>query len=1004
MLNIEKFRLRRLPTRPKTFQLTLACLFVIVLCHTGESTVVINEFIASNGSTLADEDGDHGDWIELHNRGDDAVMLHGWALSDDPERPFRWRFPPVSIPGDGYLLVWATGKDRSDPAEPLHTNFSIASAGEPLRLSRIDGSVADEVGPVALPRDISYGRGPGEEADRWFYFENPTPGAKNNSQTYKDLLEPPTVTFTTEPDGGGATVTISHPRQSVSVFYTVDGSQPDENSAVYDSPFRIEQPEPVEDGLAWIPTSPPEMADHGFEWAPPAGPIERVPVIRAQAFKQDYLAPFPTSATWIPKDMWANRIKGGLVSITLDADDLFDSVEGIYVPGMIYEKRGFNHRDAAGRPNANYHQRGSKWDRTAHIEYFAANESTAGISGVVGMRIHGATTRALPQKSLRIYDREAYGSERLLRTTPFFGGNSAPSLLSTLILRNSGNDLGMTHFRCALAQQIVRHLRFHTQDYAPVSLFINGDYWGIHNLRNRLGNEWLGAAHGISSEKIDRISFEMRVVAEAGDLDAYEKVIEYLEENDVAAPETMDWIEARIDIGNHIDYHIAQIFLGNRDWGGNNVDIWRMRTKGPRPASVAPFDGRLRWMMADLDFSLGQGSTWWFVDENMIQFATEEGRTGWPNPDWSTFLFRTLLQSPAYRNAFVTRFADLLNSAFLPERNLMFLDEFTKRIAPEMPSQVNRWNFPKSMDHWHDYVSDIAEFLERRPAYQWDHLRDFFGLGPLVEVSVMVDEASGGYTRVNSLDLRPHTVGMETFEGGLWSGLYPTEHTIEVEAVPHPGYRFAGWSDDPGATSVRRIDLTTDMSLEPRFSSYPASLPDKPHPLVEGPYTFGDLSSEKSPGTHPPSVRFPLISERDPRLNSILEENIWNFPYDLTNRSRVVGLGDDGVAFINTANPQNLPDAGYIMGALLALDTRGVDSVYVGWTAGTVRPNDREYALRLQYRVGANGPFRDVVDADGQPVEYIRADSSGHTATFPPIPLPPDALGVPYVELLWRYY
>ncbi|MCC5806456.1 MAG: CotH kinase family protein, partial [Opitutales bacterium] len=474
-------QLFRCPALTGGCRLQLVCLLAYFLCVTGESTVVINEFVASNGATLADEDGDYGDWIELYNRGTDPVMLHGWSLSDDPERPSRWRFPPVVVPGGEYLLVWATGKDRDDPSAPLHTNFSIAAAGEPLRLSRIDGSTADEVDPVELPRDISYGRGTGGDADRWFYFEEPTPGAENRTQAYEGLLEPPVVIIVADASGDGATVTIDHPHKGVALHYTLDGSRPDETRETYSGPFQIGQPPPTNDGLAWIQTSPPEMEDAGFPWLPPQGPVERVQTVRAKAVKPGYLPPHIASATWIPNGMRDAKPKIGIASITIDPDDLFHPAMGIYVPGDIYETLGFNHSDVAGRPNANYHQRGSKWERTAHIEYFSPNENVSRINGHVGLRIHGATSRALPQKSLRIYDRAAYNDERILKSTAFFGGNSAPSLLRTLILRNSGNDLGMTHLRCGLAQEIVRHLRFHTQNYAPVSLFINGNYWGIHN-------------------------------------------------------------------------------------------------------------------------------------------------------------------------------------------------------------------------------------------------------------------------------------------------------------------------------------------------------------------------------------------------------------------------------------------------------------------------------------------------------------------------------------------
>lgn len=140
--------------------------------------VLINEVMASNGETLADEDGDYEDWIELYNPGPSAVNLEGFGLSDDYDDPFQWIFPDVVIEPEGFLLVWASNKDRRVPGEPLHTNFAIARDGEEVLLTTPEGVRADELAPREIPRDISLGRRP-DGGDDWFYFQRPTPGQAN---------------------------------------------------------------------------------------------------------------------------------------------------------------------------------------------------------------------------------------------------------------------------------------------------------------------------------------------------------------------------------------------------------------------------------------------------------------------------------------------------------------------------------------------------------------------------------------------------------------------------------------------------------------------------------------------------------------------------------------------------------------------------------------------------------------------------------------------------------
>src|SRR3989442_12448933 len=114
---------------------------------------------------------------------------------------------------------------------------------------------------------------------------------------------------------------------------------------------------------------------------------------------------------------------------------------------------------------------------------------------------------------------------------------------------------------------------------------------------------------------------------------------------------------------------------------------------------------------------------------------------------------------------------------------------------------------------------------------------------------------------------------------------------------------------------------------------------------------------------------FVQIAAADPGL-SVEPDTFWTLPYDRTNRSRLNGLGDAGFAFLNTSDPQ-ADGGGYLGAAVLGLRISNTQNVFVSWRGGTVTPNERAYALRLQYRVGAPNTWRGVLDTLGQPVQYV---------------------------------
>ncbi len=233
------------------FIFALTLIFALPL----RAQVVINEIQASNSETIFDEDGDANDWIELYNNSDSSVNLAGFGLSDNYNNIYKWEFPSVTIEAGEYLLVWASGKNRTDSSGELHTNFRISREGEEIILTDPVGNRWDEVPPTEIPRDISYGRFPDGDGP-FFFYDNPTPGAPNNEPGFSQSLSTPVFSH----QGGQYTepfeLTLSS-AEGAEIYYTRDGTVPSPNNGFrYTAPINLSGSYPIrarafkEDALA----------------------------------------------------------------------------------------------------------------------------------------------------------------------------------------------------------------------------------------------------------------------------------------------------------------------------------------------------------------------------------------------------------------------------------------------------------------------------------------------------------------------------------------------------------------------------------------------------------------------------------------------------------------------------------------------------------------------------------------------------------------------------------
>jgi len=798
-------------------------------------SLVINEIMASNQTTIADDDGDYADWIEIHNAGLFPVNLQGYGLSDSYNNPFKWVFPEIIISPGQFLLVWASNKDRTNPDAPLHTNYAINAGGEEVILTHPNGTRISEIPPTPMSSDISFGHQP-DASGNLVFFSQPTPGASNDQQGFEDILESPVLSLASGFYAGWQTLTISHIDPLTTIYYTFDGNIPTTESIPYEGAITIEQQFSNAAGINMIRTNPPETDSREFGWKTPSNFYEKATVVRAAAFREGYFTPPPATATYF---IGIEPPALPVASLAIDTFNLFNHYEGIYIPGIDYETYGYGD-GFYGQPFANYFRRGELWEVPSFFSFFEGHEEVLAIN--IGIRIHGGGTRALPQKSLRIYARGGYGSDYLKH--PFFQ-NQNHTQYKRILLRSAGQDFfgPGTHLRDGFMQKLAEPIGVPIQDYRPAILYLNGEYWGIQNLRERYDKYYFERKYGIPADELDLL--ENNLVVEEGTSGHYSALINYIEGNPLSDPAAYDYIQTQMNVENFTDYNIINIFAGNIDWPGHNLKYFR-RQNDYNPEAPFGNDGRWHWALNDMDFGFGWSGTYNF-NFNMIAHITDPVGGEWPpNYSWSTFLIRSLLQNDAFKFGFINRFADLLNTVFQTNHMLANLEETKSIIEPEIEKHISRWGYPaSSFSQWHSNLSRMITFAGNRSEVQKTHLINHFNLPGTFELTLDVNDMNQGTIMVNRLCLEASNPLLPHFAGYPWTGEYFGGVPLPVTAIPKQGFRLQKWvnsqeeehfenplyvssTQNLGLTAIFEVDDTSSPSLsEQQLSIFPNPATDR---------------------------------------------------------------------------------------------------------------------------------------------------------------------------------
>ncbi len=354
--------------------------------------------------------------------------------------------------------------------------------------------------------------------------------------------------------------------------------------------------------------------------------------------------------------------------------------------------------------------RGREWEREIHFTFFESNGDLA-FETNAGMRMRGYGSTAFPQKSFGVYFRKEYGKKKI--EYPIF-----PDALSDkykrLVMRSSGNDFLYTHFRDAVLTSILKPMNFEYQRFRPSVLFVNGEYWGVHNIREKYDEYYFEYQHNIEEDSL--ILLSICGSEDVGSNQEYLSLTEFITENDMTLPVNYNYVTTKIDIENFIDYEIAEIYYANYDWPCNNYRLWK---------TTAP-DSKWRYLIYDLDLSFDffpQAS----FDTPSMEHATHEGND-WPYCECSNFFFRELLVNEAFKEEFIDRFAFHLNTTFNTKTIIDSINSYKTLFEPEIQEQIDRWSYPDDMGEWNEEIEKMIVFAQKRPCFMRGNIMDFFNL------------------------------------------------------------------------------------------------------------------------------------------------------------------------------------------------------------------------------------------------------------------------------------
>lgn len=680
----------------------------------------INEVMPINLETIDEEYEFPESWLELYNEGEvDTLLLHHKIkISTEDEVHIIKR--DFSLKAHSYLLFYGDEKKYFP-----HLSFKIPY-NEKCKITLLspDDEVIDEIiVPVSPHPGLSFGTDANDSTQRgWLPRATPLSQNGNIAET---LLSPPLFSFDTAFFDDKVILQLKNPEknpQESVIRYTTDGSQPTEESPI--------APESIE--------------------------LTKTTVFKASTFAPKAIPSRVVTQTFINL---GREVTLPIISLSINDKFLYDEEIGIYT---------------AGKDDNQYKNYENDWHRPTTIEYFDTSGNSC-INQLGEVRIAGATSRAHPMKSLIVYAKKRLGSEAF--DYPFWKSKPEIKQVPSLLLRNAGNDFLYAHLRDGACQtffgQYVDNIDW--QAYQPAILLINGEYFGITNIRERSNIDFIESNHHISDADV----IENWIKVNSGSIRKYWEFVGLFSRNDVTYQE----LEKEMEIDEFIHLIILEAYFGNIDFPDNNIVMWREQKE----------NAKWRWIAKDLDmgwhyrFDRSPEAGFFHMNFFEINLSIDSTSKTWEDLEFATRLMRQLANKEEFKNKLIDRFTIYMGD-FLQEKYIVkTLDSLAKNIEYEYPYTFEKYADYRKEDYadWYKELDIMRNFPSTRNMLNLYAMKEFYQLGDIFSLSIEKGIFRNRKLNVNNIDLKT-----DKYEGHYYK---ERELKVTLKKEIKDSLHHAGW-------------------------------------------------------------------------------------------------------------------------------------------------------------------------------------------------------------------
>lgn len=604
--------------------------------------------------------------------------------------------------------------------EQLHTNFKLDGQGETVYLFDANSVLKDQLEVRCPQPNVSIGRFPNGATN--IVWMQPTVAQSNNGTiVFSDTLSRPQISLQGGLFSGPQTVSITANFDPLvaKLVYTLNGQDPNASSTVYSAPISITSNK----------------------------------VLRAR------VVPLNANGNLLPSEQAVATYVFNISHTT---------------PILLVSTPNTNLFGATGI----FDNWSMDWLRPAHAILLDTGATHPVLmQGKAAIRVDGGAggSRSQPQHSFRlIFNHGIYGGESWL--VNLLPDRPNRNKYSEIYLRNGSNQyLKLPYKDASQVRMMSEGTDNYYSSYRPVSVYINGSYFGLYELREKFNTEYFEQHEQANTASVELLSlsywYNLILRAVEGDVDNFWSAYDNFNALDPFQANYWQAADQYFDLKHYTDYIIAESWMGNVDWPGNNIKIYRSDQTNMR----------WRFALIDLELSL-QPNGWTNCTDNHLNHML-----GQPDTNPYINIWKQSIENLEYRNYFINRFADLMNTSYRQEVLLETEQQFYESMLPEMPKQFERWGDPNNIPaQMAAFTADHEMFRDQllcRSTFVFNQLRQVFNLTKKVQVQLEVFPADAGTIQLNTIE--PQVLP--------WSGTYFDGVPVQLKAHAKPGYLFSHW-------------------------------------------------------------------------------------------------------------------------------------------------------------------------------------------------------------------